>query len=173
MGGRTVAVVQLRITKMVLSHRLVTMATRPSSLRGSLSLISSKIFANSSLPFSARPLSTSNWQHIKTERCGTDDRVGLVALNRPKALNALCGPLMEELTQALDEWDKDPSIGAMVLTGNEKAFAAGADIFWNKGPKRRDDCLRGEEEGKLGTQIVFFSKSNLIFKCSSIKSGSN
>merc|ERR1711973_76068 len=123
-----VAVVQLRITKMVLSHWLVTMATRPSSLRGSLSLFSSKISTNSSLPFSARALSTSTWQHIKTERCGTDDRVGLVALNRPKALNALCGPLMEELTQALDEWDKDPSIGAMVLTGNEKAFAAGADI---------------------------------------------
>merc|ERR1712158_220867 len=55
-------------------------------------------------------------------------RVGVVALNRPKALNALCGPLMEELTQALGEWDKDPSIGAMVVTGNEKAFAAGADI---------------------------------------------
>ena len=69
-------------------------------------------------------------------------RVGLVALNRPKALNALCAPLMEELTQALGEWDKvvliviavsrltlqDPSIGAIVLTGNEKAFAAGADI---------------------------------------------
>merc|ERR1712203_42700 len=98
---------------MLLSRQVVSQATR---------LVSTKL-VNSS-----RTLSTNTWQHIKTERRGTDDRVGLVALNRPKALNALCGPLMQELTQALEEWDKDPSIGAMVLTGNEKAFAAGADI---------------------------------------------
>lgn len=54
--------------------------------------------------------------------------VGLIRLNRPEALNALRSTLMEELAVALDKFDQDPSIGAIVITGNEKAFAAGADI---------------------------------------------
>ncbi len=54
--------------------------------------------------------------------------VGLVTLNRPKALNALCDQLMTELGQAFDALEADDSIGAIVLTGSEKAFAAGADI---------------------------------------------
>lgn len=55
-------------------------------------------------------------------------RVGLVTLNRPKMLNALNDKLMDELGQALLAFDADDSIGAMVITGNDKAFAAGADI---------------------------------------------
>jgi enoyl-CoA hydratase len=51
-----------------------------------------------------------------------------VQLNRPKALNALCTPLILELNQALRDFQADKSIGAIVLTGSEKAFAAGADI---------------------------------------------
>jgi enoyl-CoA hydratase len=58
----------------------------------------------------------------------TRGRVGLVTLNRPKALNALCDQLMTELGQAMAGFDADPAIGAIVLTGSEKAFAAGADI---------------------------------------------
>ena len=58
----------------------------------------------------------------------TRGRVGLVTLNRPKALNALCDQLMTELGQAMAVFDADPAIGAIVLTGSEKAFAAGADI---------------------------------------------
>lgn len=58
----------------------------------------------------------------------TRDRVGLVTLNRPKALNALSPDLMNELTQALDVFEADEGIGCIVITGNEKAFAAGADI---------------------------------------------
>jgi enoyl-CoA hydratase len=58
----------------------------------------------------------------------TRGRVGLIALNRPKQLNALNDALMDELTAALGEFDRDGSIGAIVLTGSEKAFAAGADI---------------------------------------------
>ena len=54
--------------------------------------------------------------------------VGLVRLNRPNALNALRGQLMEELVTALRHFDRDPAIGAMVITGNERAFSAGADI---------------------------------------------
>jgi enoyl-CoA hydratase len=55
-------------------------------------------------------------------------RVGVITLNRPKALNALCDQLMTELGQALRGFDADAAIGAIVLTGSEKAFAAGADI---------------------------------------------
>jgi enoyl-CoA hydratase len=55
-------------------------------------------------------------------------RVGLITLNRPKQLNALSPQLMSELGQALKACDSDEGIGAIVITGNEKAFAAGADI---------------------------------------------
>lgn len=58
----------------------------------------------------------------------TRGHVGLITLNRPKALNALSSPLMAELTEALDGFEADNNIRAMVLTGSEKAFAAGADI---------------------------------------------
>ncbi|RDW89460.1 ClpP [Coleophoma cylindrospora] len=54
--------------------------------------------------------------------------VGQVTLNRPKALNALCTPLITELNTALQAFDSSPSISAIVLTGSERAFAAGADI---------------------------------------------
>lgn len=57
-----------------------------------------------------------------------EGRVALVQLNRPKALNALCTPLMEDLRDALGKLDVDPDVGCVVLTGSEKAFAAGADI---------------------------------------------
>ena len=56
------------------------------------------------------------------------DKVGVITLNRPKQLNALNAELMIELGTALKAFDADPLIGCMILTGNEKAFAAGADI---------------------------------------------
>ncbi len=55
-------------------------------------------------------------------------KVGIITLNRPKALNALNGPLMDELGTALKAFDTDESIGCIIITGSEKAFAAGADI---------------------------------------------
>ncbi len=55
-------------------------------------------------------------------------RVGIITLNRPKALNALCAALVVELGQALDDMESDKNIGAIVLTGSDKAFAAGADV---------------------------------------------
>jgi enoyl-CoA hydratase len=58
----------------------------------------------------------------------TRGRVGLITLNRPKALNALNDALMSELGEALSRFDADEAIGAIVLTGSDKAFAAGADI---------------------------------------------
>ena len=56
------------------------------------------------------------------------EKVGVITLNRPKALNALNDTLMNELGQALQAFDADDAIGCMVITGSEKAFAAGADI---------------------------------------------
>ncbi len=58
----------------------------------------------------------------------TREHVGLILLNRPKALNALNAALMRELGEALLKFDADETIGAIVITGSEKAFAAGADI---------------------------------------------
>jgi len=72
--------------------------------------------------------SNTQYQYIKTDTAGTEGRVGLVTLNRPKALNALCAGLMDELIRALNDMDEDPKIGVIVVTGSEKAFAAGADI---------------------------------------------
>ena len=57
-----------------------------------------------------------------------DEKITLIELHRPKALNALCDALFSELMDAVKKADKDPKISCMVLTGSEKAFAAGADI---------------------------------------------
>ncbi|MEM7530649.1 MAG: enoyl-CoA hydratase-related protein [Chloroflexota bacterium] len=57
-----------------------------------------------------------------------NDTVGIVQLNRPKAMNALNATLMSELCDALDAFDADSNIGCIIVTGNERAFAAGADI---------------------------------------------
>ena len=57
-----------------------------------------------------------------------DERVGTITLNRPKALNALNSQVMDEVTTAAAEFDGDKGIGAIIITGNDKAFAAGADI---------------------------------------------
>jgi enoyl-CoA hydratase len=66
-----------------------------------------------------------NYECILVEK---RDRVGLITLNRPKQLNALNDQLMDELGEVMLKFDADPDIGAMVITGSEKAFAAGADI---------------------------------------------
>jgi enoyl-CoA hydratase len=58
----------------------------------------------------------------------TRDAVALITLNRPQVLNALNSLLMREMNVALDEFERDPAIGAIVITGSEKAFSAGADI---------------------------------------------
>jgi len=65
------------------------------------------------------------YQNILT---AIEDRVGVITLNRPKALNALNAELLGELVQALEAWDRDDAIGCIVLTGSDRAFAAGADI---------------------------------------------
>ncbi|NXA55059.1 ECHM protein, partial [Nothocercus julius] len=68
------------------------------------------------------------FQYIVAEKKGAKQNVGLIRLNRPQALNALCAGLVREVREALDAFESDPRVGAIVITGNEKAFAAGADI---------------------------------------------
>ncbi|MGH7015501.1 MAG: enoyl-CoA hydratase-related protein, partial [Caulobacteraceae bacterium] len=65
---------------------------------------------------------------FKTLIVSDEGAVRLIRLNRPEALNALNGELMDELTAALDAAEADPAVGAIVITGSERAFAAGADI---------------------------------------------
>jgi enoyl-CoA hydratase len=67
----------------------------------------------------------TTYENILVETRGA---VGLITLNRPKALNALSSGLVRDLGAALDAFEKDAAVRAIVLTGNEKAFAAGADI---------------------------------------------
>ena len=65
------------------------------------------------------------YEHILVETRGP---VGLITLNRPKAMNALCADLAREIAEAVDSFEVDEAIGALVVTGSERAFCAGADI---------------------------------------------
>ena len=81
----------------------------------------------------------ATYQNIQTE---TKGRVGIIRLSRPKALNALCADLVRELGQALDLFEADSGIGCMILTGDDKAFAAGADIKEMKDKSYQDVFLQ-------------------------------
>lgn len=72
------------------------------------------------------------YEYIKVDYKGEGGRVGVITLNRPKALNALCNELMLEVTNAIQEMDSDTNVGAIVITGNEKAFAAGKIVSYCK-----------------------------------------
>lgn len=66
------------------------------------------------------------FQYLAVQKTGAQQSVGLIQLNRPQALNALCEGLMEELRRALEALESDPQVGAIVLTGSQKAFAGRA-----------------------------------------------
>ncbi|CAH1984002.1 unnamed protein product [Acanthoscelides obtectus] len=83
-----------------------------------------------------------NFEFIKVSKTGANNNVGIIQLNRPKALNALCNGLMTEVSKALDHLEADKSVGAIIITGSEKAFAAGADIKEMKDNKY-SDCISG------------------------------
>ena len=70
-------------------------------------------------------MANTDYETILVER---DERVGIITLNRPQALNALNTQVMNEVTSAAADFDDDPGIGAIIITGSAKAFAAGADI---------------------------------------------
>lgn len=63
------------------------------------------------------------YEYILVEKRGEKNNVGFIQLNRPKALNALCDGLMREVGQALDNFEADGDVGAIVITGSERAFA--------------------------------------------------
>jgi len=67
-----------------------------------------------------------NYKYIIVEKL--ENKVGMITLNRPEVYNALCTPLLDELSNAIKAFDADENIGAIVLTGGNKVFAAGADI---------------------------------------------
>jgi enoyl-CoA hydratase len=100
------------------------------ALRLSSQLFASRAAAPMASPLRAslaRGLSTqSSYEFITSER--RDGKVGLITLNRPKALNALCDQLIAELNAEVVAMDGDSEVGCIVITGSEKAFAAGADI---------------------------------------------
>ena len=94
--------------------------------RGSKSLFRPAITATFSSATLDTEVEAPQYQNILVDR--PEEGLALVTLNRPKALNALCYDLFKDLNDALTTLDKDPEIKAIVLTGSEKAFAAGADI---------------------------------------------
>ena len=67
----------------------------------------------------------TTYETIRVER---RSRVGFITLNRPKVLNALNQELTKELLEAAETFDRDPAVGCILITGSDKAFAAGADI---------------------------------------------
>jgi len=79
-----------------------------------------------------------DYKNILVETAGN---VGIITLNRPEALNALSTPLLTEIRNALQVYEADESVGAIVITGSEKAFAAGADIREMQG-KNFIDCFQ-------------------------------
>ena len=91
------------------------------------------------LQFQSRFNSTVRYEYII--QSNPVPNVALIQLNRPKALNALCTPLMNELNEALRAIDQDDNYNAIVLTGSERAFAAGADIKEMRN-KTCAECIR-------------------------------
>ncbi|XP_071107445.1 enoyl-CoA hydratase, mitochondrial-like isoform X1 [Haliotis cracherodii] len=104
------------------------MATLLRNVGVNLMHLSSKHTAKHQLTPLSRCLTTGNFEYILVDKKGEKSNVGLIQLNRPKALNALCDGLMKEVSVALDQFEKDRGVGCVVLTGSERAFAAGADI---------------------------------------------
>lgn len=84
-----------------------------------------RVLTNSQLRRFSSDALKPTYEFIKAEVRG---KTGLITLNRPKALNALCDGLLNDLIHAARVFDRDNNVGAIVITGSEKAFAAGADI---------------------------------------------
>jgi enoyl-CoA hydratase/carnithine racemase len=103
------------------AFRATTMMFKPN-----VAMANKVVCKNMVMPVQYRMFSDMKFDNILVEK--KEGGVALVTLNRPKALNALCHALFMDLSSAMSTLDKDPEVNAIVLTGNEKAFAAGADI---------------------------------------------
>ncbi|KAI9704042.1 MAG: hypothetical protein M1820_005664 [Bogoriella megaspora] len=111
-----------------------------------------------SLPRIYRPYSTATETQYEYLKVTTPQPgVGLITLNRPKALNALFTPLFTELNTCLRHFDADSTVGAVVLTGSNKAFAAGADIKEMK-DKTFAEAYGGDFIELWSTAITSFKK---------------
>lgn len=94
-----------------------------------------------------------NYTSILVEKRG---RVGLITFNRPQVMNALNNQLLREVMDALESFDKDDKVGAMVITGSEKAFAAGADI--------KEMAGKSAQEMMVGDHVGVFDRIRSIKK---------
>jgi enoyl-CoA hydratase len=101
---------------MAFFRQVCQLGLRPAPLFNSLSLVAPRF------------MSTGTYSHLLVETRGEKKNIGFIQLNRPKALNALCDGLMDELKRVLDVYEQDSNISCVVLTGSDRAFAAGADI---------------------------------------------
>nr|QBH73209.1 putative cyclohex-1-ene-1-carboxyl-CoA hydratase [Eurycantha calcarata] len=108
-------------------------------------LLSRRFASTSELP---------KYEYILTEKKGEKQNVAVITLNRPKALNALCDGLMQDVGDAVSRFENDETVGALVITGSEKAFAAGADI-----KEMQDHTFAIAAGGN------FLGQWNLISKC--------
>jgi len=112
-------------------------------------LASSLTRSNLLKPFLVAQFSSSQtsqscqYENILVEKKGANGSVGFIQLNRPKALNALCDALMNDVNSALNNFASDCEVGCIVITGSEKAFAAGADIKEMQN-KTLVDCISGD-----------------------------
>jgi len=96
-------------------------------LRSSIRLAASRQHAAAAPRCFSTTALKDSYEFVKVET-RKDLGVGLITLDRPKALNALCDALFDDLIHAATALDEDDDIGCLVLTGSQKAFAAGADI---------------------------------------------
>jgi enoyl-CoA hydratase len=94
-----------------------------------------------------------NFENVTVEK---DGAVGVVTLNRPQALNALSYGLVKDLSLAMQELDQDPEVRAIVVTGGEKVFAAGADI--------KEMADRGPFDERIQERLAYRDKINKITK---------
>jgi len=94
-----------------------------------------------------------NFENVTVEKNGA---VGVVTLNRPQALNALSYGLVKDLSLAMQELDQDPEVRAIVVTGGEKVFAAGADI--------KEMADRGPFDERIQERLAYRDKINKITK---------
>lgn len=93
-----------------------------------VSLIGRLAYQSGSRLLAKRGFAAATYEYILVDKKGANQDVGVITLNRPKALNALCDGLMRDMEKALNELEADKAVGAIVVTGSDKAFAAGADI---------------------------------------------
>ncbi|KAF7710343.1 enoyl-CoA hydratase, mitochondrial [Silurus meridionalis] len=110
--------------------------------RSAASLLKPVHFLPSALAVVRQSSSGGQYQYILVDKKGEKKNVGFIQLNRPKALNALCDGLMLEVGKALDIFEQDTEVGAVVITGSDKAFAAGADIKEMQN-KTFQECILG------------------------------